>query len=508
LHALQTDVSTVRTVLTRALQPRGDLTVAQIVDMIDKAIRTLDDRMAAFRANPCDADQKPVCETIDQAMQAYVGRFAEFRALVAADRQPESKDYYTTTLYPMGPKAAAAVEAGFGAFRLGAEHTAAAARAGQAKGRLFLWGLLAVLVATAAFAGAGLIASIARPIDAITGAMGALAEGRLETAIPGQGRRDEVGRMAAALDVFKRSMADALGAQLEREAQKAQVAAAQKAVTGRMADAFEGTIGATLGTIAAGNDDLRATAQSLTAMAATLGQEAADVATAAQDANGSVETVAAAAGELSASIRDIASQMARSTAMTDKAVASAARTDAIVRDLAEGARKIGDVVGLISSIAGQTNLLALNATIEAARAGEAGKGFAVVATEVKSLATQTAHATQNISSQISAIQTATEQAVAAIHDIAETIGETSQIAGGIARSVESQGEATAEIARNVQATARATQLVAASVGSVSDAASATGQAASRVLDVATGLSKGAATLSTEVDRFVGNIRAA
>jgi methyl-accepting chemotaxis protein len=194
--------------------------------------------------------------------------------------------------------------------------------------------------------------------------------------------------------------------------------------------------------------------------------------------------------------------------MTAKAVSDAQRTDAIVRALAEGAQKIGDVVGLITSIAGQTNLLALNATIEAARAGDAGKGFAVVASEVKSLANQTGRATEEIAAQITQIQNATKEAVEAIRGIAETIEQVSAIATTIASAVEEQGAATAEIARNVQQTAHATREVTVNIGGMSQAASETGQAASQVLSVATDVSHQAENLSTEVGGFVAEVRAA
>jgi methyl-accepting chemotaxis protein len=508
LHALQGDISGVRTALTRATQPWGEQKPEQVADMVDKAVRPLTDRIASIRANPCDPDERPACDAIDQGVATYIAKVAEVRSLIAAGRQADAVQFYRNTLLPLGPKTAEAIEAGFQAFKAGADKTAATVLADQATDRAFLIGFLATLAATAILAAFSLIGTIARPIDAITRAMDALAANMLDTEIPGQGQRDEVGRMAAALDVFKRSMTNALRLQQEREAQKAQAEAEQKALTARLADSFEANIGTMVGTLATGNDGLRATAQTLSAMAERLGEQAGSVATAAQDASGSVETVAAAAEELSASIREIGAQMARSTEMTDKAVTAARRTDAIVRALADGARKIGDVVGLINSIAGQTNLLALNATIEAARAGDAGKGFAVVASEVKNLATQTAKATQDIGAQIGDIQGATQQAVDAIAAIAEMIAETSQIAAAIAEAVQHQGTATADIAQNVQTTARATRQVTASIGSVSEAADATGQAAGEVLGIATGLSNGATTLSAEVQRFVGTIRAA
>jgi methyl-accepting chemotaxis protein len=218
--------------------------------------------------------------------------------------------------------------------------------------------------------------------------------------------------------------------------------------------------------------------------------------------------VASAAEELTSSISEISRQVAQSAKITGHAVESARRTDTIVRALADGAQQIEHVVELISNIAGQTNLLALNATIEAARAGDAGRGFAVVASEVKSLSSQTAEATKEISTRIAQIQGATKEAVEAIQGITATIEEVSTIAATITSSIEQQGVATAEIARNVTQTAQATQDVTSNIGGVSEAANETGNAAGLVLSAASNLSKQAEQLSGEVNTFLAGVRAA
>jgi methyl-accepting chemotaxis protein len=260
--------------------------------------------------------------------------------------------------------------------------------------------------------------------------------------------------------------------------------------------------------VASAATELEATARSMSETTGETTQQAANVSEAVQAASINVQTVASAAEELSASISEIARQVAQSSQIADQAVHDANRTDGIVKTLAEGAQKIGDVVGLISTIAGQTNLLALNATIEAARAGEAGKGFAVVASEVKSLANQTAKATDDISQQISQIQVATKEAVAAIEAISRTIGEMSRIAAAIAAAVEEQGAATQEIARNVQEAAAGTQQVSSNIVGVSHGAAATGTAATQVLDAAGELSKQAEQLSGDVRQFITSAQAA
>ena len=297
-----------------------------------------------------------------------------------------------------------------------------------------------------------------------------------------------------------------------REAEQAQVAieaaTARRAALNATAELFEANFGRLLIMLASGATELQATAASMSTTAGNANERAAVVAASAGQASSGVQMVAAAAEQLTASISEISRQVARSAEATGQAVAAARYTDGIVQALAEAAGKIGRVVELISNIAGQTNLLALNATIEAARAGEAGKGFAVVASEVKSLAVQTAKATEEIATQIGQIQDATNEAVRSISQISSTIEVVDGIAATIAAAVEQQGAATAEIARNVQQTAASTHHVTLNIGGVSDAANDTGSAAGAVLGAADDLSQQAEQLTAEMVRFVGGIRAA
>ncbi len=342
----------------------------------------------------------------------------------------------------------------------------------------------------------------------LTQAMERLAKGDLAVAIPGSDRRDEIGAMASAVQVFKASMAETERLRTEQEDLQRQAAEEQKAALNRMADGFESKIGRLVGVLSKSSAALESTAQSMTGTADESKQQSGAVATAAEKASTGLQTVASAAEELTASIGEISRQVAQSSQISGKAVNDAKRTDAIVRALAEGAEKIGTVVGLITNIASQTNLLALNATIEAARAGDAGKGFAVVASEVKSLANQTGKATEEIDAQIAQIQAATKEAVEAIRGISATIESVSAISTTIASAVEEQGAATSEIARNVQQATQAAQQVTQSIGGVSRAASDTGSAADLVLASASDLSKQADQLSAEVTTFVASVRAA
>jgi methyl-accepting chemotaxis protein len=348
---------------------------------------------------------------------------------------------------------------------------------------------------------------ITGPIQQMTDAMRRLADRDMTTLIPGVTRTDEIGGMAAAVQVFKDNMirADALAEEqtADRVLREQRAAKLETLVHG-----FEQSVGVTIGHLETGATELEKTAQSLTGTAAQTDQQATTVAAAAEEASTGVQTVAAAAEELSASIAEISRQVAQSAKITGRAVDDTQRTDGIVRSLAEAAEKIGHVVGLIANIAGQTNLLALNATIEAARAGDAGKGFAVVASEVKSLATQTARATEEIGSQISQIQAATKEAVQAIQGITLTVEEVSTIATSIAAAVEEQGAATAEIARNVQQTAQAAQDVTVNITGVSRASGETGDAAALLLGAAGDLSIRANQLSAEINSFLSGVRVA
>lgn len=275
-----------------------------------------------------------------------------------------------------------------------------------------------------------------------------------------------------------------------------------------IADKFERQVLQLTESLAAASAELEATAQSMTNATAQSNQKAMTVAAAAEQASAGVQTVASAAEELTASIAAINRQVKKSYESTEKAVSDARRTEEIVHTLAEGAEKVGNVIGLITQIAGKTNMLALNATIEAARAGEAGKAFEVVATEVKSLATQTAKATDEIAAQITEIQEATRQAVDAIQGITGIINELGTIATEITESMEQQSQATIDISRNVQQTAQATQEVSINIVAVSQSAETTGTAANEVFSSAAGVSEKAVDLRSQITHFVEEIRAA
>jgi methyl-accepting chemotaxis protein len=350
---------------------------------------------------------------------------------------------------------------------------------------------------------------ILRPLFALTGAMGKLANGNFEVVLPGLGRKDEIGDMAQAVETFKIKAEQKAHQEAEAKMEHDRLAARQrKTDMCKMADDFESAVGEIVETVSSASTQLEASARTLQVSAGRSQELATAVAAASEEASANVQSVASATEEMSSSVNEISRQVHESSRVANEAVDQAQRTNDRVGELSKAAARIGDVVELINTIAGQTNLLALNATIEAARAGEAGRGFAVVASEVKALAQQTAKATGEIGQQISGIQTATHESVGAIKEIGDTIGRMSEISSTIAAAVEEQGAATQEISRNIQQAAQGTQQVSSNVIDVQRGASETGSASSQVLSAAQSLSGESNRLKLEVGKFLTSVRAA
>ena len=365
--------------------------------------------------------------------------------------------------------------------------------------------LLAALLCAAA--GMLIVASIARPIAGMTDAMRRLAKRDMAAEIVGVGRKDEVGAMAEAVQVFKDSMIEA--DRLAGEQLAGAEATAQRAHRlDELTRSFEGNIARVVDTVSTAASHVKAISEGLAATADETSRQATAAAATSEQASTNVQTVATATEELAASTSSISEQATRAAHTATQARDEAQRTDSTVQGLAAAAQKIGEVVQLIQDIASQTNLLALNATIEAARAGEAGKGFAVVASEVKALANQTGKATEDIRQQVEGMQGATQSAAAAIGAIVTTIATINEISTTIASAVEEQGAATQEIARNVQEAAQGTRSVSATISSVNQAADDTGMAAQEMREAADSLTRESNALRDEVARFLASAKAA
>lgn len=464
-------------------------------------LKNFDDKVNLMLAELDNAEHHDMSKEAVAATRSYAAAFeGAYQAILARN------DIVNNELNKIGPSIEAALDQLMAENK--AEQDALGPKASASmQESLSIAIVISVIAITMGIVVGYLIArSITRPIGGMTSAMGVLAGGDFSVEVPAQNRKDEIGLMAKALQVFKDNMIKARA--LDSAAKQAQE---QQLERGRRMDAavaaFDTAIGEVVDAVSAAATQLQATAQNLSATAEETSRQSGVVAAASEETTQNVQTVASATEQLSASISEISNQVSESTRIVAEAVDQAEDTDGKVKKLAEAAQKIGDVVTLINEIAGQTNLLALNATIEAARAGEAGKGFAVVASEVKNLATQTAKATEDITGQVREIQESTQSSARAIRDITGTIRRVSDISTTIAAAVEEQGAATQEISRNIQQAAAGTAEVSTNITGVTEAAQQTSAGSAQVLGAATELAANGARLKREVDLFLHTVRA-
>jgi methyl-accepting chemotaxis protein len=367
--------------------------------------------------------------------------------------------------------------------------------------------LLALAIALGCGAMVAVGRRVIRPLHIMRDAMLKVAAGDLNVETGYADRRDEIGGLATALETFKQQAADKLEIEAHERERNAGAAERQRAIETYVGD-FEGQVRETLQQLGDASGQMRSTSSDLTAVSRQTNERVEGAQKASGEASMSVDSVAAASEELSASINDISQQAAHAAGIASRAVNQARETDGTVQGLAKSAGRIGEVVGLINTIAAQTNLLALNATIEAARAGEAGRGFAVVASEVKSLASQTAKATDEISEQIADIQKVAGEAIEAIKGIGSIIGEVNEVATAIAAAVQEQGAATQEITRSTQYAAQGTRNVSENIVGVKTDADAAAAAANNVRQASETLESQSRHLGSQVTDFLGKIRAA
>jgi len=496
-----------RAILSRHVMVTQPAQKAQVEERIRVALNNVDTARKKYEPLITSAEERAAYEKYAAAWSDYLKAVDEMLAVSNRNQAAEAMQLFVTKVSQAGLAAETTVDRIVELNVNGADAAQAAGERIYAGARLIVLGAIALALVVAIGAGLLFSRSVATPMLGMTTAMTRLAAHDMSAVIPGLGQRDEIGRIADAVQVFKESMIKASSA-ADREAADNQARRARATLIERLTGQFDADVGGVLDAVASAATQMQSTANAMRTTADSSAGRANSVAAAAEEASVNVQTVASAAKQLSSSIDEITRQIAQSAAVANRAAAQAKATDRDVEILAKAATKIGEVIKLITDIADRTNLLALNATIEAARAGDAGRGVAVVATEVKALAQQTARATEDIAAQVDAIQTATAHAVDAIHEIASTITEVTRVSSVIASAVEEQGAATAEIARNVQQASAGTAQVTHNVAGVSEAATETGHAASQVLGAATDVSKQSALLRGRVEAFLGAIKAA
>jgi aerotaxis receptor len=478
-------------------KPIGD--VAGRVTGNIEAISGIWEKFMATRQTP---DEKSVAETFAQKRKAYVEKAVKPALALIANRKYEevgqllSGDLFAVAKQDLDKLVAIQVQGAKAEYVVAERHYSIAIIIAAA--------LLTIGVLLGGFLSRQTIRAIVKPLGRLNDAMASITRGKLDNRIPVE-RDDEIGvalrnlQTVQAIVRFDREEIKAVERRAETQRKSDMV---------RLADGFEGAVGAIIETVFSAATELEASADALATTAARSQELTLTVASASEQTSTNVQSVASATEEMASSINEIGRQVHDSARMAGAAVGQAHTTTDRVGELSKAAARIGDVVELINTIAGQTNLLALNATIEAARAGEAGRGFAVVASEVKALAEQTAKATGEIAQQITGIQAATRESVDAIREISGTIEKLSEISSTIAAAVEQQGAATQEISRNVQQAAQGTQQVSSNIIDVQRGASETGTASSQVLSAAHSLSGDSNRLKLEVGKFLNSVRAA
>lgn len=462
--------------------------------------------VAANKALPLSDDVRAALEGVGQPLEAYLRAGSDIVLTAFADRQsalakmPEFNTRFEeleTSLGDVGDLIEAKAK----------ENAELASGVSATSGFLLLAAYLGILASMGVLM-TFVLAGVMGPIGLIEKAMMKLAGGYRDVIVPFVDRQNEVGSMARALEVFAANIAENETMRAERAAADLRAAEQRKVDLARLADSFQETVGKIIGSVTSSASGLEEAAKTLSRSADATRQLSGMVAEASQETSAGVQGVASATEQLALSVREISQQVHDSSTIANSAVEMADVTNRRVAELLSSAERIGNVVSLINSIASQTNLLALNATIEAARAGEAGKGFAVVAQEVKALAEQTAKATNEIGTQITGMQAATQDAVASIAEVTGTIAKISAITGAITSAVEEQTSATSVIGDNVKSAANGTSEVSSNIADVSFSANETGKASAAVLGAAQALSSEGAALRVEVERFLSTVRAA
>ena len=485
----------------------GALSWEQGAQSVDHAVGEIEKRWSAYAASYMDADEKRLAAEAKQRMDKAKETAETLRTLFRTKDRAALDQFVMAELYASIDPVTESIDRLVNLQLNGARVDYDAAQATYDRSRWIL-GIGALLgIGAILFALMTTLGRVIRPLNSIAILMERLAKGDHGIVVAGAERRDEVGTLARALQVFKDAAIANGRMQEEQRAEHARKEQRQKQVDGYIAS-FDRTVRNVLGSVASASTELSRTAESMAALAEHTNRQATASAAAAEQTSANVQTVASATEEMAASIQEISRQVATSNEIASKAAGQAQKTTSSVHGLADAANRIGEVVKLIQDIASQTNLLALNATIEAARAGEAGKGFAVVASEVKNLASQTAKATEEIQVQVASIQQETEQAVGAISQIGETIVRISSITQNVATAVTEQGAVTRQISQNTVQASASTDDVTSDIVEVTEAVRRTEESTDNLLKASAELNQQSTALRTQVDTFISRVRTA
>ena len=490
-----------------ALMQSGALR-AEKLEKAAKAREALEANLKAYAPLVTAGEEKELAAEMQRAIDDYLSLSETLIARIQAGDDTAAISTFIEDMQPKVDAARAAVKADLD-FQL-TSGTAVASK-GTALGKsasALIYGAICLAVLLGGAIGWIMITSISNPVRKMTEAMRALASGDLSARIPNIGERNEIGDMAAAVEVFKDNMIRTRALEEETRQSREDAEVQRKKTMYDLADQFENAVGGIVEMVSSAATEMQATASQLTSSAQESAAQATSVSAAAEEAGTNVTSVAGSAEELGASVQEIGRQVEHSSIKAREAVREADATAAIVQELSEAADRINGIVDMITGIASQTNLLALNATIESARAGEAGRGFAVVASEVKALAGQTSRATAEISQHIGSIQSTTRRAVEAISNITGTIRDINDSSSTIAAAVEQQGSATNEIVQAVNQASMGTQEVTSNITGVARMAEETGAGAAQVLSASGELAHQAANLRTQINSFLAHVRAA